>query len=87
MRAGESERLMIAILAAMNEKLDRILSIIDLSDPIALRFKEPQSINISGAGRSWSRKSASLWRRFSSLNSFSPSFSPDDQSDWESEQG
>jgi hypothetical protein len=47
MQAGESERLMIAILAAMNEKLDRILSIIDLSDPIALRFKEPQSININ----------------------------------------
>ena len=44
MRGGESERLIIPILAAMNEKLDRILSIIDPSDPIALRFKEPHSI-------------------------------------------
>jgi len=56
MRAGESERLMIPILAAMNDKLDRILSIIDPSDPIALRFKEPQSINISGAGMGWVAK-------------------------------
>jgi PilZ domain len=50
MRGGESERLIIPILAAMNEKLDRILSLIDPSDPLALRFKEPHSLNIRGAG-------------------------------------
>jgi hypothetical protein len=50
MRGGELERLIIPVLAAMNEKLDRILATIDPSDPLALRFEEPHSINISGAG-------------------------------------
>ena len=50
MRGGELERLIIPMFAAMNEKLDRILATLDPSHPMALRFEEPHSINISGAG-------------------------------------
>jgi len=49
-RGSELERLIIPVLAAMNEKLDRILAILNPADPMALRFEEPQTLNISGAG-------------------------------------
>jgi hypothetical protein len=49
-RGAELERFAVPVLAAMNEKLDRILAILNPSDPMALRFEEPQALNISGAG-------------------------------------
>ena len=49
-RGAELERLIAPALAAMNEKLDRILAILNPADPMALRFEEPQALNISGAG-------------------------------------
>jgi hypothetical protein len=49
-RSVELERLLGPVLAAMNEKLDRILAILDPSDPTALRFAMPQALNISAAG-------------------------------------
>jgi hypothetical protein len=41
---------MMPVLAAMNEKLDHILAILNPSDPMALRFEAPQPVNISGSG-------------------------------------
>jgi hypothetical protein len=49
-RSGELERLVAPVLAAMNEKLDRILATLNPADPIALRFEEPKALNIGGAG-------------------------------------
>jgi hypothetical protein len=49
-RGGELERLIVPVLAAMNEKLDHLLAILNPSDPMALRFEAPQTVNISGSG-------------------------------------
>jgi hypothetical protein len=49
-RNSELERLIGPVLAAMNEKLDRIMAILNPADPIALRFEEPKTLTISGAG-------------------------------------
>jgi hypothetical protein len=50
MRGGELERLIVPVLAAINEKLDHLLAILNPSDPMALRFESPQPVNISGSG-------------------------------------
>jgi hypothetical protein len=50
LRSSEFERLIVPVLAALNEKLDRILSIVHPGDPAALRFEEPRPLNISGSG-------------------------------------
>jgi hypothetical protein len=50
MRGGDLERLIVPVLAVMNEKLDHILAILNPNDPMALRFEAPQWVNISGSG-------------------------------------
>jgi hypothetical protein len=49
-RGSDLERLLGPVLAAMNEKLDHILAILDSSDPMALRFEKPLGMSISGSG-------------------------------------
>jgi hypothetical protein len=50
MRGGDLERLIVPVLAVLNEKLDHILTILNPDDPMALRFETPQWVNISGSG-------------------------------------
>jgi PilZ domain len=50
MRGGDLDRLIVPVLAVMNEKLDHILAILNPNDPMALRFEAPQWVNISGSG-------------------------------------
>lgn len=47
---GELQRRMVPALAAMHEKLDRILFSLNPHDPVALRFEKPLPVNLSGSG-------------------------------------
>jgi len=50
LRGGELERLIVPVLAALHEKLDRVLFLLNPQDPVALRFADPQPVNLSGSG-------------------------------------
>ena len=49
-RGGDLRRLMVPALAALDERLDRILFFLNPHDPVALRFQETRPVNISGSG-------------------------------------